>query len=78
MCDKSEFQKLREDVQHLREITAVQSEQIKTLFKATRIQFWSVWGAFIILLLTVVYGALGERGFNAVTNEARKSADIRE
>jgi hypothetical protein len=47
--------------------TAASGEQIKTLFASVQRLFWVsvIFGG--ILLLTVVYGAIGEHGFNHVT-----------
>ena len=60
---------------------AVQSEQIKTLFHAAEKQADSqtrmlnrlvvaIIAIVILALLALIWGALGERGFNAVTNVA--------
>lgn len=72
---------------------AVQSEQIKTLFHAAEKQADSqtrmlnrlvvaIIAIVILALLALIWGALGERGFNAVTNAAqdnlRASASPRE
>ena len=29
---------------------------------------WSLWSVTVLLLLTVIYGAIGYRGFNQVAN----------
>lgn len=70
MCDKAEFAKLRDRVTNLEVGKCVHDEQIKTLFRGQRLQFWTVWGAFMLCLLTLIYGAIGSKGFNAVTNAA--------
>ena len=60
---------------------AAQSEQIKTLFATTEKQgktidtltarlVMAIVLVLVILVLAVVFGALGERGFNAVTKAA--------
>ena len=72
MCDKIEFLKLKDRMMALEKSQIAQGEQIKTLFQSSRLQFWTVWGITIILLLTVVYGAVGHNGFNAGTNAAPK------
>lgn len=72
MCDRPAFEKLRDRVTRLEMSDASQDEKLKTLFRAQRIQFWTVWGAFMMTLLALIYGALGPRGFNAVTNAAPK------
>lgn len=74
MCDKASFDKLRDRVSALERRDDVQDEQIRTLFKAQRVQFWTIWGAFMLCLLALIFGALGPRGFNAVTNAAQKTA----
>lgn len=74
MCDKAHFEELEKRVDAIEKeyVThaAVSGEQIKTLFNAVQKLFWVtiVFGG--ILLLTVVYGAIGERGFNHVTETA--------
>lgn len=75
MCDKEHFEKLEDRVDELEKKyathAAVSGEQIKTLFNAVQKLFWItiIFGG--ILLLTVVYGAIGERGFNHVTTTAK-------
>ena len=74
MCDKVHFEKLEERVEALEKDyakhQAVSGEQIKTLFNAVNRLFWITCIFSGILLLTVVYGAVGERGFNHVTKAA--------
>lgn len=68
-------------ISELAKTDAVQSEQIKTLFHTTKEQgdtqkslvnklVVAVIGVLVIVVLALVFGALGERGFNAVTNAA--------
>lgn len=75
MCDKEHFEKLEGRVDKLEKEYAVHeatsTEQIKTLFNATKILFWVTVFFGGILLLTVVYGAVGEHGFNHVTKAAQ-------
>ena len=78
MCNRESFAKVRDAIEKLQKADAVQSEQIKTLFHTTekqgerqdrllnRLVFAAIVALFIALL-AVVWGALGERGFNAVT-----------
>lgn len=74
MCDKQHFEELEGRVNCLEknyiEHNATSAEQIKTLFASVRMLFWItiVFGG--ILLLTVVYGAVGAKGFNHVTTAA--------
>lgn len=70
MCDRPAFEKLRDRVTRLEMSDVSQEEKLKTLFRGQRIQFWTVWGAFMLTLLALIYGALGPRGFNAVTDAA--------
>jgi len=76
MCDKEHFEKLEDRVDCLEKQYAVHeaasTEQIKTLFNATKILFWVTVFFGGILLLTVVYGAVGENGFNHVANAANE------
>ena len=75
MCDKESFKALEKRVDDIEKAYAVHEaqscEQIKTLFNAVQKLFWitCVFGG--ILLLTVVYGAVGEHGFNHVTDTAK-------
>lgn len=43
-------------------------QQLEDLVKSTSNLKWSIWSITVILLLAVVYGALGDKGFNAVTS----------
>ena len=81
MCDRKSFAKIRDAIVNLQKADAVQSEQIKTLFKTTEIQGdtqtrlvnWlvlAVIGVLILAVLALIFGALGERGFKAVTTAA--------
>lgn len=51
-------------------------QRLEDLVKSTSNLKWSIWSITVILLLAVVYGALGDHGFNAVTNaqQARQEA----
>jgi hypothetical protein len=76
MCDKLQFKALEKRVDSLEKDyarhQAVSGEQIKTLFNAVNRLFWITCIFSGILLLTVVYGAVGERGFNHVTDVAKE------
>ena len=78
MCDKEAFVKIRDAIGDLQKADAVQSEQIKTLFRTAERQgenqtrltnrlVLAVVLVLIIVVLALVFGALGERGFNGVT-----------
>ena len=81
MCDKESFAKIRDAIGDLQKADAVQSEQIKTLFHTTERQgenmtnqlnrlILAIIGVLLILVLAVVFGALGKDGFNAGTKAA--------
>ena len=77
MCDQEAFAKIRDAIADLQKADAVQSEQIKTLFNTTKEQgdtqkamvnrlLWIVSIVFMLAILALVYGAIGQHGFNAV------------
>lgn len=77
MCDRESFAKIRDAIGDLQKADAVQSEQIKTLFHTTEKQgdnqqrlvnrlVLAVVGVLILAVLALIFGALGERGFNSV------------
>lgn len=81
MCNRESFAKIRNAIGDLQKADAVQSEQIKTLFHTTERQgdtqtrlvnrlVLAVIGVLILAVLALIFGALGERGFNAVTTAA--------
>lgn len=83
MCNQKAFAKIRDAIGELQKADAVQSEQIKTLFKTTEKQgdtqtrlvnrlVLAVIGVLILAVLALIFGALGERGFNGVTRAAPK------
>jgi hypothetical protein len=78
MCDKVHYEKLENRVDQLEKNllahSSVSGEQIKTLFNSVNRLFWITCIFSGILLLTVVYGAVGERGFNHVTDAAKTIA----
>lgn len=78
MCDRESFAKIRDAIVELQKADAVQSEQIKILFHVTERQgntqtrlvnrlVLAVIGVLILSVLALIFGALGERGFKAVT-----------
>lgn len=73
MCDKTEFHALKERVRTVEVQQARLDEQIKTLFKSSQTMYRTICIFFLILLLAVVYGALGSKGFNAVTGAAARA-----
>ena len=77
MCDRESFAKIRDAIGDLQKADAVQSEQIRTLFHTTEKQgdnqqrlvnrlVLAVVGVLILAVLALIFGALGERGFNSV------------
>lgn len=98
MCDREEFAKIRDAIIELQKADAVQSEQIKTLFKTTEQQSADIKAqsdnqlklvnrmvmlvgiVLVLAVLALIWGGLGERGFNGVTNAAKtlthESAEI--
>lgn len=77
MCDRESFAKIRDAIGDLQKADAVQSEQIKTLFKTTEAHgtqmnslttrlVWAIVVALFISVAAIVYGAIGAHGFNAV------------
>ena len=88
MCDKESFAKIRYAIVELQKADAVQSEQIKTLFLVTERQgdtqtrlvnrlVLAVIGVLILAVLALIFGALGERGFKAVTTAAQTAVATR-
>lgn len=85
MCDKAAFNKLREEITDLKrdhddlkkehEVHDARSEErFKTIFGIIKWIVSFILLMTLILLLTVVYGAVGERGFHAVTDSAHQIA----
>lgn len=83
MCNQASFAKIRDAIGKLQKADAVQSEQIKTLFRTTERQgdtqtklvnrlVLAVIGVLILAVLALIFGALGEHGFNGVTRAAPK------
>ena len=88
MCTKEEFARLRDvtrentkAIAELQKTDATQSEQLKTLFNATKEQganqrqltnrlVMAVVGVLVLVVLALIFGALGEKGFNGVTKAA--------
>ena len=83
MCNRESFAKIRDAIGELQRADAVQSEQIKTLFHVTERQgdtqtrlvnrlVLAVIGVLILAVLALIFGALGEHGFNAVMRTSPK------
>lgn len=67
MCDKAEYRKIRERVEQLEKTSVKFDQQLRTLFNSTQVILKIVCIAGFLMLLALIYGALGQRGFNAVT-----------
>ena len=52
-------------------------ERLSSLVSSTSNLKWSIWSITVILLLAVIYGALGDKGFNAVTNSQQVRQEAR-
>ena len=83
MCNRESFAKIRDAIGELQKADAVQSEQIRTLFHVTERQgdtqtrlvnrlVLAVIGVLILAVLALIFGALGEHGFNAVVRTSPK------
>ena len=73
MCDKTSFSDLRNRVTVLETNAARFDEQIKTLFNSVSRLYYVTVIFGLLMLLAIIYGALGQRGFNAVTSAARQT-----
>lgn len=74
MCDHESYKELRERVAELEKGAARFDEQIKGLYRSTTRLFYTTLSIAIpfglLMLLALIYGAIGHRGFNAVTDAA--------
>ena len=81
MCDREEFRSLRGRVEAVERADAVQQERLDRLSESvTRLadtldsayarQSRLIYFMIVLFALALVYGALGERGFNAVARAA--------
>ena len=82
MCDHEAFNKLRDEVDEIRQDVsgikednaahcAASDEKFKTIFGFLKWIISFLLSITLILLLTVVYGAIGERGLHAVSHEMK-------
>ena len=71
MCDRIEYRKIRERVEALEKASVKFDEQLKTLFRSSQTLFRVFCVAAFMMLLALIYGALGQRGFNAVSGAAK-------
>lgn len=79
MCSESEFAAMRERIFEVEKANIAQCEQIRALCESVKELKETVQGAFskllwvcvVVMLLAIsalIYGALGDKGFHAVTN----------
>ena len=68
MNDTAKIDNLDERVTMLEISSAKLDERLSALVSYTSNLKWSLWSITLLLLLTVIYGAIGYRGFNQVTN----------
>lgn len=69
MNDTAKIDNLDERVTRLEINSAKLDERLNALVSSTANLKWALWSMTFLLLLTVIYGALGDRGFNQVTNK---------
>ncbi len=70
MCDKASYDNLRDRVTDLEKGAARFDEQIKTLFNSVSRLYYVTVIFGLLMLLALIYGAVGHGGFNAVTRGA--------
>ena len=68
MNDTAKIDNLNERVTMLEISSAKLDERLSALVSSTSNLKWSLWSITLLLLLTVIYGAIGYRGFNQVAN----------
>ena len=68
MNDTAKIDNLDERVTMLEISSAKLDERFSALVASTSNLKWALWSITLLLLLTVIYGAIGYRGFNQVAN----------
>ena len=68
MNDTAKIDNLDERVTRLEISSAKIDERLSALVSSTSNLKWALWSITLLLLLTVIYGAIGYRGFNQVAN----------
>lgn len=82
---RKQTEKNSQQIAALARTDAVQSEQLKTLFNTTKEQgdnqkmllnrlVMAIIGVLILVVLALIFGAIGERGFNGVVKAVPKVA----
>ena len=74
MCDKAHYDELEGRVAELEKGAVRFDEQIKTLFKSCNRLYYVTVIFGLLMLLALIYGAVGHGGFNAVTHAASGAA----
>ena len=73
MCDHEAYAELRDRVTALEKGAVRFDEQIKTLFHSVTRLYHVTLLFGLLMLLALIYGAVGARGFNAVTGAAAQA-----
>ena len=68
MNDTAKIDNLDERVTMLEISSAKLDERLSALVSSTSNLKWALWSITLLLLLTVIYGAIGYRGFNQVAH----------
>ena len=68
MNDTAKIDNLDERVTMLEISSAKLDERLSALVASTSNLKWALWSITLLLLLTVIYGAIGYRGFNQVAD----------
>ena len=68
MNDTAKIDNLDERVTMLEISSAKLDERFSALVASTSNLKWALWSITLLLLLTVIYGAIGYRGFNQVAH----------
>ena len=68
MNDTARIDNLDERLTRLEINEAKLDERLSALVSSTSNLKWALWSITLLLLLTVIYGAIGYRGFNQVAN----------
>lgn len=77
MCTKPAFRRLCDRVERLEMADAQQKEQVKTLFKSVYLLYRITLIGGLLMLLALIYGAIGERGFRAVATTSAEQTAVR-
>ena len=67
------IEELDQRVKQIEINSAKLDERLNALVSSTSNLKWALWSITVLLLLTVIYGAVGRDGFNAVTTTYNQS-----